>query len=1295
MKHKIQGRIAQAHDGLVSLSKQPVPCDEVAMDPLDFFGDLLELHGAKCDGVTVWVLPQAHSAARCGRSEPTSAPRVVPWTLRADEWASREATGEITRIDWRELLKRVAAYANAHGAVCAFPRIYPGQRKLTRGYYCDQQRPATAMQLGLQLKVGQLLKAAASQAPEGGWGSRRNRCCAIQSLRVVPGGIRGEFGASAIGASLLPREVPAWTGSLRGQGLRSDAASGSRSPHHRLRELPTFARIVEAPGPGHRAIANARRQHKTDFQLRIRVPGPDDIHRGTIMIADSTIEAARVADLVGLITARGVELNRQGSEYKGLCPFHSESTPSFTVVPAKGFYHCFGCGEHGDTIDFVMQHDSVPFHEAVQSIVGNVEAISDGPEKKRVERAESAEEWTPITPIPDDAPEPTSTFNRRKGDGWEKLEANMRFPYHDGDGRLLGYVCRFDLPSGGKDLIPQSYCVSSKTGAARWKWHSFAKPRPLYGLDKLASHPDAQIIFVEGEKKCDVAQARFESEGVTRDRLITMSWPGGVQGARHADWTSVYGRKIGLWPDADQKRYKEPNPNAGELIPFIEQPGTIAMLDVYAHLAEHCQTLKFFLPPSAGIPDGWDLADELPVDFDLLLHLKSHAMNASDVQKRFSLTPSISLDDKIRPVWLVPSTDPDEIRRAEFAAEILVMKNQEIAQCIDPRGVILRPYGDLDGLRVAIKEVRKLLPDARLYALIPLELGNDAVKLAHDGGATVEVLQPGESWVSGLWAQAGMKEPPFEEWDDLDLKADVELSGQALVQVAEGAERMNATSPAAQQIADAIERRLCHALDVPAGDTEAIAKFGIDVGVIARMIAGAFWSGSKSKVFLLNQVEALNQFHAGDAFKFLVQAFGNPVKKMAIADMFRDAVADGPLTKDEEKALKHEIACAVNETILDHLKYWNQRDNIEWRTDMFAEHASMSLIEDKARIALTHKPFEVPGGYEQAIIADYKQHFTRFEEFLEFLVMSRFARDRKKCYLWILADSDWGKGFLLGVLKELGLVVETSMKEIEAMFEGKPVGRTPEEFKRAFALVVDEFKTVKSELKQLQSEITLSPKNKLVSSVEIFAKIFLSAESVGSLVTSHGIEDQFANRMSIFKETGSLDLRPMFNDVGKPRYFNSVLAYTAATLNRMVAKMQAMGKLEAQTSAERWVNGFIRRHGLDTLYERFSDSLPQMAADALPWLYRQQNYLVQDGCGPETRYYLTSAKKVLDDYISMHFDPSEAPGYRKKKDEILKLISADGRGVGSHRIGKKTVKCVLLQKVGSQAHVDAVDEPAF
>jgi DNA primase len=73
-----------------------------------------------------------------------------------------------------------------------------------------------------------------------------------------------------------------------------------------------------------------------------------------------------LADLVG----RRVRLTRRGREHSGLCPFHNEKTPSFYVVEDKGFFHCFGCGAHGDAIGFLMRADSLDFIEAVERLAG-------------------------------------------------------------------------------------------------------------------------------------------------------------------------------------------------------------------------------------------------------------------------------------------------------------------------------------------------------------------------------------------------------------------------------------------------------------------------------------------------------------------------------------------------------------------------------------------------------------------------------------------------------------------------------------------------------------------------------------------------------------------------------------------------------------------------------------------------------------------------------------------------------------------------------------------------------------
>jgi DNA primase len=73
-----------------------------------------------------------------------------------------------------------------------------------------------------------------------------------------------------------------------------------------------------------------------------------------------------LADVVG----RRVTLQKRGREFTGLCPFHKEKTPSFHVVEEKGFYHCFGCGAHGDVIGFAMQTQNLGFREAVEELAG-------------------------------------------------------------------------------------------------------------------------------------------------------------------------------------------------------------------------------------------------------------------------------------------------------------------------------------------------------------------------------------------------------------------------------------------------------------------------------------------------------------------------------------------------------------------------------------------------------------------------------------------------------------------------------------------------------------------------------------------------------------------------------------------------------------------------------------------------------------------------------------------------------------------------------------------------------------
>ena len=80
------------------------------------------------------------------------------------------------------------------------------------------------------------------------------------------------------------------------------------------------------------------------------------------------IERVRQANPVETIIGEHVTLKKSGKNLKGLCPFHNEKTPSFSVSPDKGFFHCFGCGESGSVFNFLMKHDGVSFQEAVEEL---------------------------------------------------------------------------------------------------------------------------------------------------------------------------------------------------------------------------------------------------------------------------------------------------------------------------------------------------------------------------------------------------------------------------------------------------------------------------------------------------------------------------------------------------------------------------------------------------------------------------------------------------------------------------------------------------------------------------------------------------------------------------------------------------------------------------------------------------------------------------------------------------------------------------------------------------------------
>ena len=250
-------------------------------------------------------------------------------------------------------------------------------------------------------------------------------------------------------------------------------------------------------------------------------------------------------DIVGLINKR-VALKKAGKDYKACCPFHEEKTPSFTVVPTKQIYHCFGCGESGGIIDFIMKYDHLAFVEAIETVAGEsgisvvydqtakpidmrfkrynklMEELSDfyqdqlkksaakkkvvdyaknrgisGLIAKRFELGFAPPGWTNLFDSYKNSEESTQDLlsmgmivpkKDKKDDYYDRFRDRLMFPIHNTKGSVIGF--------GGRVLSSKDnpkYLNSPETPL-------FSKSKELYGLyhcRKYSRKIDA-IIVVEG-----------------------------------------------------------------------------------------------------------------------------------------------------------------------------------------------------------------------------------------------------------------------------------------------------------------------------------------------------------------------------------------------------------------------------------------------------------------------------------------------------------------------------------------------------------------------------------------------------------------------------------------------------------------------------------------------------------------------------------------------------------------------------------------------------------------------------
>ena len=286
------------------------------------------------------------------------------------------------------------------------------------------------------------------------------------------------------------------------------------------------------------------------------------------------IEALKASTDIVAVVGAYVALKKQGAEYKAQCPFHADATPSFYVIPNKRICHCFGCGWTGDVIDFLQEKEGIDF-------------------KAACDRLGNGQHWTP-KPIAQSAPPlPDRVTSKPPPDaGVPEMETHQLgepsrvWPYRDAAGEILGYVARYETPEG-KQIRCWTWGARGSALPA-WGCGHWSKPRPLYGLDRLAERPHVWALVVEGEKACDAAIELLPT-------YACITWPGGANAWKHADWEPLRGRNVLLWPDADE-------------------PGAECMARLADMLANNLGCTVKIINPLAlpeDLPEGWDLANAL------------------------------------------------------------------------------------------------------------------------------------------------------------------------------------------------------------------------------------------------------------------------------------------------------------------------------------------------------------------------------------------------------------------------------------------------------------------------------------------------------------------------------------------------------------------------------------------------------------------------------------------------------------------------------------------------------------
>jgi DNA primase len=106
------------------------------------------------------------------------------------------------------------------------------------------------------------------------------------------------------------------------------------------------------------------------------------------MLTPQWLDELRARVTLSSVVMRTTKLQKAGREWKACCPFHNEKSPSFTVSDEKGFYHCFGCGAHGDVIRWMTDQRGLSFMDAVKELASEAGMEVPRADPREAEQAE-------------------------------------------------------------------------------------------------------------------------------------------------------------------------------------------------------------------------------------------------------------------------------------------------------------------------------------------------------------------------------------------------------------------------------------------------------------------------------------------------------------------------------------------------------------------------------------------------------------------------------------------------------------------------------------------------------------------------------------------------------------------------------------------------------------------------------------------------------------------------------------------------------------------------------------------